>query len=206
MADPQTTSLSGEALREALEDPKTEVEISLEAPAKTWRLVVGSVEFWATLGGLSAVITAITAVAAVFVGLSQLRDQRALQIMNSTYQSWNALTQATLDNPEFACPDTPAKFNKLMSTTDPKSPFGDTYAARYTAYGYQLITTDEQILEMAPSDKRWEFLIREQMKCQAPAIRYLMAQGTYEQRYSCRLRRVIALAMKAPAPVCRDGA
>jgi len=92
-----------------------------------------------------------------------------------------------------------------MTMPDPKSPTGGAYKDRYAVYGQQLITTDEQILEMAPHDPRWRFLIEEQMRCQAPAIRFLMAEGTYEQRYSCRLRSVIADAMRLPAPRCPKG-
>ncbi|MFO1014459.1 MAG: hypothetical protein U1E50_11930 [Caulobacteraceae bacterium] len=46
-------------------------------------------------------------------------------------------------------------------------------------------------------------MAEERIKCHAPAIRFLMAEGTYEQRYSCRLRLVIAEAMRQPAPACR---
>jgi hypothetical protein len=191
-----------ESLSEAIADPNERVEIEVDAPARTWHLVVGSVEFWALVGGISAMITAVTAVAAVFIGVSQLNDAKALQVMNSTYVSWNNLNQATLANPEFACPNTPAKFQKLMTSVDPKSPTGGTYADRYSAYGYQLITTDEQILQMAPHDQRWRFLIMEQMRCQAPAVRYLMTQGTYDQRYSCRLRQIIAEALNTAQPNC----
>ena len=194
--------VTGEALRDALDDPKVGVDIKLKPPPRTWSLVIGSVEFWALIGGVSAIITAITAVIAVAVGLDQLKIARDLQVMDSTYQSWNALNQATLANPEFACPNTPEKFKVLMTTKDPKSPTGGTYQDRYTVYGYQQITTDEQILRMSPGDRRWEFLIREQMQCQAPAIRYLMAQGTYEERFSCNLRRVIAEAMRVKAVAC----
>jgi hypothetical protein len=31
-----------------------------------------------------------------------------------------------------------------------------------------------------------------------------MSDGSYERRYSCRLRKVIAEAMKSPAPACKD--
>jgi len=198
------TGRDDETLREALADPERDVEISVEAPPKTWHLVIGSVEFWALVGGLSALVTAVTAVVAVFIAIHQLKDTRELQIMNSTYASWNSLNQLTMSNPEFACPNTDEKFRRLMTSVDPKSPTGGTYTDRYAAYGYQLITTDDQILQMAPRDQHWRFLIREQMKCQAPAVRFLMASGTYNQRYSCRLRKIIAEAMGAPAPGCRD--
>ena len=44
------------------------------------------------------------------------------------------------------------------------------------------ITTFEQILQMAPDDRRWRFLIEERIKVMhAPAaIRFLMAEGTYD--------------------------
>lgn len=203
MSENESTDISGEALRAALADPGQDVGIALQAPPKTWRLVIGSIEFWALVGGVSAVVTALTAVIAVAVGISQLKTTREVTIMDSTYQSWNALNQATLANPELACPNTDEKFNKLLSTTDPRSVNGGTYQDRYTAYGYMLITTSEQILQMAPKDERWAFLIKERIKCNAPAIRYLQAEGTYEKRYSCRLRRVIAQALNQPAPICR---
>jgi len=200
----QSTDVSGQALRDAIADPNQDVGIALQAPKKTWRLVIGSVEFWALVGGVSAIITAATAVIAVFVGLDQLKTAREVQIMDSTYQSWNSLNQAALANPELACPKTDAKFNYLMTNTDPKSPVGGTYQDRYTAMGYMLITTSEQLLQMAPEDKRWRFLIEERVRCNAPAIRHLMAEGTYEKRYSCRLRRVIAHALSQPQPICQD--
>ncbi len=203
MSEDANTDISGEALRAALADPRQDVDIALQAPPKTWRLVIGSIEFWALVGGASAVITALTAVIAVAIGIYQLKTTREVTIMDSTYQSWNALNQATLANPELACPNTDEKFNKLLSTTDPRSVNGGTYQDRYTAYGYMLITTSEQILQMAPGDERWAFLIKERIKCNAPAIRYLQAEGTYEKRYSCRLRRVIAQALNQPAPICR---
>ena len=66
--------------------------------------------------------------------------------------------------------------------------------------------TSEQILQMAPNDPYWRFRISERLKCNAPAIRYLMSEGSYEKRYSCPLRRVIAETMKTPAPACGHGA
>ncbi|HWA63677.1 MAG TPA: hypothetical protein VG939_20030 [Caulobacteraceae bacterium] len=200
----EDTDVTGAALKAALDDPMQDVGVALEAPAKTWRLVIGSVEFWALVGGVSAIVTAATAVAAVFIGLGQLKIARDLQVMDSTYQSWNALNQATLANPELACPNTDEKFRRLMTTADPRSVNGGTYQDRYTAYGYMMITTFEQILQMAPHDRRWEFLIQERVRCNAPAIRALMAEGTYEKRYSCRLRRVIAQALNQPQPICRE--
>ncbi|HZZ36220.1 MAG TPA: hypothetical protein VFE03_10875, partial [Caulobacteraceae bacterium] len=164
----------------------------------------GSVEFWALVGGISAIVTAITAVIAVFVGLGQLKIARDLQVMDSTYQSWNALMQAGLANPELVCPNTEEKFAKLMSTPDPRGVGGVTFQDRYAAYGTMMITTSEQIMQMAPDDPYWRFRIEERIRCNAPAIRHLMAEGTYEKRYSCRLRRVIAHALSQPQPICKD--
>ncbi|MDQ0462990.1 hypothetical protein QO010_000738 [Caulobacter ginsengisoli] len=147
-------------------------------------------------------ITAVTAVLAVYLGIDQLNTARQLQAMDSAYNSWNNLNQATLANPELACPNTEEAFQRLMTAKDPKSPIGGTYNDRYTAYGYMLATTSEQILEMAPGDKRWEFLIAERMRCNAPALRYIQKEGTYEKRYSCRLRRVIATALDQPPVAC----
>ena len=161
-----------------------------------------STAVWSVLGGVATIITAITAVLAVYLGLAQINTARELQAADNAYQSWNLLNQATLDNPDLACADTDEKFTKLMSTPDPKSAMGNTYRERYTAYGYMVITTSEQILRMAPDDEHWKFLISERIKCTAPAIRYLQRQGTYEKRYSCALRRVIAGALNQPAPTC----
>lgn len=161
-----------------------------------------STAVWSVLGGVATIVTAVTAVLAVYLGLAQIRTARELQAADNAYQSWNALNQATLDNPDLACPNTDEKFQKLMSTPDPKSATGATYQDRYTAYGYLMITTSEQILRMAPDDERWKFLIAERIKCNAPAIRYLQREGTYEKRYSCGLRRVIAGALNQPAPAC----
>jgi hypothetical protein len=193
-----------EDLARATADPATEVDISLEGPRKTWSLVVGSVEFWALVGGISAIVTAATAVVAVFLGVDQLKTAREVQVMDSTYQSWNALMQAGLANPELVCPNTDEKFAKLMSTVDPRGVGGVTYQDRYGAYGTMMITTSEQVLQMAPHDPYWRFRIEERITCNAPAIRHLMAEGTYEKRYSCRLRRVIAHALSQPQPICKD--
>lgn len=162
-----------------------------------------STAVWSIIAGIATVITAVTAVMAVFVGFDQVHVARELQRADAAYQSWAALNAVTLENPDLACPDTDEKFNHLMTTRDPRSDTGATYQDRYTAYGYMQITTFEQILQMAPNDARWRFLIEERIKCHAPAIRYLMAEGTYERRYSCRLRHVIAEAMDKPAPACR---
>jgi len=196
--------VTGQALQAALSDPNTDVDISLQAPSKTWKLVIGSIEFWALVGGVSAIVTAATAVIAVFVGLGQLKTTREVQVMDSTYQSWNALMQAGLANPELVCPNTDQKFAKLMSTADPRGVGGVTFQDRYAAYGTMMITTSEQVLQMAPDDPYWRFRIEERIRCNAPAIRHLMAEGTYEKRYSCRLRRVIAHALSQPQPVCKD--
>ena len=55
-----------------------------------------------------------------------------------------------------------------------------------------MITTFEQVLQMAPRDPYWRFRIAGQVRCNAPAIRFLEREGTYDRRYSCRLRQVIA--------------
>jgi hypothetical protein len=65
-----------------------------------------------------------------------------------------------------------------------------------------MITTFEQILQMAPNDPYWRFRIRDRLRCNAPAIRFLRQQGTYNQRYSCPLRQVIAEEMGEPAVSC----
>jgi len=162
-------------------------------------------ELWVVLSGVSALITALTTLGAVIVGLNQLKEARELTLHDSAYASWNQLTATSIENPELACPNTDAKFAKLMGAADPKLADGGTYQDRYFAYGNLMITTSEQILQMAPSDPYWRFRIEEQLRCNGPAIRFLMRDGSYEQRYSCRLRTVIAEAMKTAPPVCRDG-
>ncbi|CAN1502469.1 hypothetical protein MCEMIH16_00540 [Caulobacteraceae bacterium] len=186
-------------------DDANDVEIEIAAP-KEERSWLRSTAIWSVLGGIATIITAVTAVLAVYVGLDQIKVARQVQVMDSTYASWNVFNQVTIANPELACPNTDKAFNTLMSTPDPASKTGGTYQDRYTAYGYMLITTSEQILEMAPKDPRWEFLIEERIRCHAPAIRFLQTEGSYEQRYSCRLRQVIAEALDQPAPVCGKGA
>jgi len=57
---------------------------------------------------------------------------------------------------------------------------------------------------MAPKDPYWRFRISERIRCNGPAIRFLQRQGTYEQRYSCRLRHVIAETLGQPAPACDE--
>lgn len=161
-------------------------------------------ELWVVLSGVSALITALTTLGAVIVGLNQLKEARELTLHDSAYASWNQLTAVAIEHPELACPNTDAKFAKLMGTTDPKLAAGGDIQVRYAAYGDLMITTSEQILQMAPHDPYWRFRIEEQLKCNAPAIRFLMQDGSYEARYSCRLRKVIAEAMKTPPPACAD--
>ncbi len=185
-------------------DEATEIELEIAAPPEE-RSWARSTALWSVLGGIATIITAVTAVLAVYLGLDQIKVARQLQTMDSTYASWNVLNQVTIANPELACPNTEEAFRKLMATPDPASRTGGTYQDRYTAYGYMLITTSEQVLEMAPDNPRWEFLIEERIKCNAPAIRYLQKEGTYEKRYSCRLRQTIARALDQPVPVCPKG-
>lgn len=185
------------------EAQELDIEVSAPAEERSW---LRSTALWSVLGGLATIVTAITAVLAVYVGIDQIKVARQVQVMDSTYASWNAFNQVTIANPELACPNTDKAFNTLMSTPDPASKTGGTYQDRYTAYSYMLITTSEQVLQMAPDDPRWEFLIAERIKCHAPAFRRLQTEGSYEKRYSCRLRGVIAGALDQPAPVCRkDG-
>ncbi len=179
--------------------PGTAAETPTVAEERSW---LRSTAFWAVMGGISSLLTGLTTLAAVIVGIQQLRESRELTLLDSAYTSWNELMQATLANPEFACVDTDAGFAKLMASPDPKSPTGGTYAGRYAAYGNLMITTSEQVLKMAPDDPYWRFRIEERIRCSAPAIRYLMRQGTYEKRYSCRLRWLISDALVAPKPTC----
>jgi hypothetical protein len=90
----------------------------------------------------------------------------------------------------------------VSSTVDPKSPTGGAYRDRDTAYGNLMTTTAEQVLRMAPDDPYWRFRIAERIRCNAPAIRFLMKEGTYERRYSCPLRKVIAESLSQPPPRC----
>ena len=181
-------------------DPNPEKEAPpTAAEERHW---LHSTAFWAVLGGLSSLLTGLTTIAAVVVGIQQLRESRELSLQNAAYSSWNELNEASLANPELACPDTEAKLLKLQTTVDPKSSTGGTYHDRYTAYGNLVITTSEQMLQMAPSDPYWRFRIEERIWCNAPAIRSLQRDGTYEKRYSCRLRNVIADVLGQPAPRC----
>jgi hypothetical protein len=125
-------------------------------------------------------------------------------LQDAAYASWNELNQASLANPELNCPDTDAKLQKLLTTPDPKSATGGTFQDRYSAYGNLVITTSEQVLQMAPRDPYWRFRIAERIRCNAPAIRYLQRDGTYEKRYSCRLRHVIADVLRQPRPACDE--
>src|SRR5476651_968440 len=164
------------------------------AEERSW---LHSTAFWAVLGGISSVLTGLTTLGAVVVGIQQLRESRELSLQDAAYSSWNELNEASLANPELACPNTDAKLQKLLTTVDPKSATGGTYNDRYTAYGNLVITTSEQMLQMAPSDPYWRFRIEERIRCNAPAIRSLQRDGTYEKRYSCRLRHVIAETLGA---------
>jgi hypothetical protein len=180
--------------------PHTEDAPPTVAEERSW---LRSTAFWAVLGGLSSLLTGLTTLGAVIVGIQQLRESRELTLLDSAYASWNELNQASLSNPELSCPDTEAKFLKLMQTPDPRSATGGTFQDRYAAYGNLMITTSEQVLKMAPNDPYWRFRIEERLRCNAPAIRYLQREGTYEKRYSCRLRGLISEAFGEPAPNCR---
>jgi len=171
------------------------------AEERSW---LHSTAFWAVLGGVSSLLTGLTTLGVVIVAVQQLHESRELTLRDEAYASWNEFTQATLSNPEFACPDTSDKFAKLMQAADPKSPTGATYRDRYAVYGALMITTAEQVLKIAPDDPYWRFRIEERIRCNAPAIGYLQRQGTYEKRYSCRLRHVIAEALSEPQPSCTD--
>ena len=181
--------------------PQDEAELPTVAEERSW---LRSTAFWAVLGGLSSLLTGLTTLGAVIVGIQQLHESRELTLLDSAYTSWNALNQAGLANPELVCPNTDAKFQKLMQTPDPRSATGSTFQDRYAAYGQLMITTSEQVLRMAPNDPYWRFRIEEQMRCNAPAIRYLQREGTYDRRYSCRLRRLISEALNQPAPACSE--
>lgn len=163
-------------------------------PSESRKLWLLSVEFWALVGGISALVTAITAVGAVLIGFAQLNEQRVLQREQSAYEGFAQLQALGVEHPELACPSNDAAFGALMS-----QPVSE---ARYGAFGELVINNSEQLLQMAPNDRRWEFLIRERMRCHAPAIRFLMRQGTFDRRYSCRLRQLIAEEMHTTRPTC----
>ena len=131
-------------------------------------------------------------------------SSRELSLQDAAYASWNELNQASLANPELNCPNTDAKLQKLQTTADPKSATGGSFADRYSAYGNLVITTSEQVLQMAPKDPYWHFRIAERVSCNAPAIRYLQREGSYDKRYSCRLRHVIAEVLKQQPPACDE--
>ena len=181
-------------------DPTNNAEPTA-AEERSW---LRSTAFWAVLGGLSSLLTGLTTIGAVIVGIQQLHESRELSLQDAAYASWNELNQASLANPELNCPDTDAKLQKLFSMPDPKSATGGTFQDRYSAYGNLVITTSEQVLQMAPHDPYWRFRIAERIRCNAPAIRYLQRDGTYEKRYSCRLRHVIAEVLGQPQPACDE--
>jgi hypothetical protein len=184
-------------------DPEKAEAPPTAAEERSW---LHSTAFWAVLGGLSSLLTGLTTVAAVIVGLQQLKESRELSLQDAAYSSWNELSQASLANPELSCPNTEEKLQKLFQTPDPKSATGGTYRDRYNAYGNLVITTSEQVLQMAPQDPYWRFRIAEQIRCNAPAIRFLEREGTYDRRYSCRLRQVIAETLAERMPACQDPA
>ena len=93
---------------------------------------------------------------------------------------------------------------KLLTTPDPKSATGGAFQDRYPAYGNLVITTAEQVLQMAPHDPYWRFRIAERIRCNAPAIRFLQRDGACEKRYSWRLRHVIAEVLGQPQPACDE--
>lgn len=165
--------------------------------------VSGRLDPLVVVGAVASIVTTLTAIVAVFIGLRQLEEQRVLTAQSVAYATWTELQLATLDNPDLACPSTQAAFERVMAAPDPNSDTGQTLAARYTAYGLMVITNSEQLLQIAPDDPKMEFVVRERMRCHEPALRFLMKDGTYEKRYSCRLRRLIADELKWPAPECR---
>jgi hypothetical protein len=181
--------------------PKEETEMPTAAEERSW---LHSTAFWAVLGGISSLLTGLTTLGAVVVGVEQLKESRELSLQNAAYASWSELNQASLANPELACPDTDAKLQKLLTTPDPKSATGGTFRDRYTAYGNLVITTSEQVLQMSPKDPYWRFRIEERIRCNAPAIRYLQREGTYEKRYSCRLRGLISEVLAERPPTCSE--
>jgi len=171
------------------------------AEERSW---LRSTAFWAVLGGFSSLLTGLFTLGAVIVGIQQLRESRELSLQDAAYASWNELNQASLSNPELNCPDTDAKLQKLLTTPAPTSSPGGTFQDRYAAYGNLVITTSEQVMQMAPKDPYWRFRISERIRCNGPAIRCLQRQSTYDKRYSCRLRHVIAETLGQPAPACDE--
>ena len=75
-------------------DPNPEKEAPpTAAEERHW---LHSTAFWAVLGGLSSLLTGLTTIAAVVVGIQQLQESRELSLQNSAYASWNELSQASL--------------------------------------------------------------------------------------------------------------
>jgi hypothetical protein len=124
-------------------EPTPEEDDAAPPTAAEERSWLRSTAFWAVLGGLSSLLTGLTTIGAVVVGIQQLRESRELSLLDSAYTSWNELNQASLANPELACPDTDEKFQKLVTTADPKSATGGTYRDRYTAHGNLLIPSSD---------------------------------------------------------------
>jgi hypothetical protein len=183
----------------ALEEPANPDAPPTAAEERSW---LRSTALWAIVGAASSLLTGLFTLGAVVVAVQQLGESRELSLRDAAYASWNALNQASLENPEFACPNTQEKLDKLLQTVDPKSLTGGTYQDRYAVYGNLMITTFEQILQMAPDDPYWRFRVRERIRCNAPAIRFLRQQGTYDQRYSCKLRQLIAEELAEPPVSC----
>lgn len=125
---------------------ETDIEVSAPPEERSW---LRSTAFWSVVGGIGSVITAATAVAAVFVAVDQLNTARELQGRDSTFNSWNLLNTVTMENPDLACPNTEEKFRRLMTEQDPESRLGASWRDRYTAYGYMVIT---------PPSRSWPWL------------------------------------------------
>src|SRR5580698_869241 len=94
------------------EPAKAEAEPTA-AEERSW---LRSTAFWAVLGGISSLLTGLTTLVAVIVGIEQLHESRELSLQDAAYASWNELNQASLSNPELNCPDTDAKLQKLLTT------------------------------------------------------------------------------------------
>jgi negative regulator of sigma E activity len=77
-------------------DPKNAEPAPTAAEERHW---LHSTAFWAVLGGLSSLLTGLTTIAAVIVGIQQLRESRELSLQNAAYSSWNELNQASLAQP-----------------------------------------------------------------------------------------------------------
>lgn len=174
-----------------------------EAPDHPTETVATRAEPLVLIGAVASIVTTLTAVVAVFIALRQLDEQRTLTARSLAYETWTELQNASLENPDLTCPNTDEAFAKVMSSPDPRSELGGTMAARYTAYGLLVIRNSEELLALAPDDKQMEFVIRERMRCHAPALRFLKKDGTFDKRYSCGLRRLIADELAWPAPDCR---